>query len=397
VTVVREVASGLDRGLRSAQPARLPRLARLATFVAIAATPLTSLILPGIGLWYEPSALRTALGAVGIGAVAVTQTGALYAAVTPWLAEPARRRLLAGFGAAAVLSVPLVAPVGAGEWATWAWLGGPIAGTMPMLLPRRAAAAAVLACFAVAVGAAWWNGGSPGYYAVTTLWVGLSVAAMTGLPVWLWGVLLQVQQGRAAQARLAATEERLRFARDVHDLLGHHLSVIALKAELAARLATRDPERAGEHAAEAQRLAAAALAQTRAAVHGYRAVDLADQLGAVAQVLRSSGVRCTVTGQPGEVPPEIASELAAVLREAGTNLLRHSRASWCTIEITREEGEVRMTVANDGADGDTGPDRYSHGLRGLAERLAGVGGALRTDREDGVFTLQASVPGSAAP
>lgn len=384
--VAYEVASGPDRGLR---------LARLATFVAMASAPLTSLILPGVGLWHEPSALWTGLGALGIGAVAATQAGALYAVVTPWLSEPTRRRLRASFAVASVLSVPLVAPVGAGEWATWAWLGGSIAGTVPMLLRRRAAVLAVLACFAVTVGAAGWTGGSPAYDAVTTLWIGLAVALTTGLPVGLWNLLVQVQRGRTAQARLAATEERLRFARDVHDLLGHHLSVIALKAELAARLAVREPERAAAEAAQAQRLAAAALAETRAAVHGYRAVDLADQLGAVAQVLRSSGVRCTVTGPSGEVPADAASQLAAVLREASTNLLRHSRASWCTIEITRDGGEVRMTVANDGAR-EAGPDRHSYGLRGLSERLGEVGGAVRTRRDDGVFTLEASVPVAAS-
>lgn len=389
---------GPDRGPgpdRRPEPDRRLRLARLGTLAAIAAAPLSSLILPGVGLWYEPSAALTALGALGIGAVVLTQTAALYALVTPWLTGPTRRRWSVGFGVAAVLSVPLVGPVGADQWSTWAWLAGSIVGTVPVLVRRwTAMAGAAGVTLAVGIGVAGWTGGSPGYYAGTILWVGLAVVAMTGLPVWLWGLLTQVQQGREAQAELAATEERLRFARDVHDLLGHSLTVIALKAELAARLAATDPEHAAEQAAEAQRLAAAALAETRQAVHGYRAVDLAEQLGAVAQVLRSSGVRCTVT-QPaaGEVPAEVASQLAAVLREASTNLLRHSRASWCTIEITRDGSQVRMTVANDGADR-AGPDRHSYGLRGLAERLAGAGGTLRTRSADGVFTVEASIPGA---
>ncbi len=214
---------------------------------------------------------------------------------------------------------------------------------------------------------------------------------MSGLPVWLWDLLAQAQAGRAAQARLATTEERLWFAPDVHDLLGHNLSVIALKAELAACLAPVELERAAGEAAEVQRLAASALAELREAVHGYRAVDLREQLSAVAQVLRSSGVRCTVTQPPGELPSEIAIQLAPVLREASTNVLRHSRASWCTIEIVRQGSEVRMIVANDGATG-AGPDRYSFGLRGLADRLADVGGALHTWDENGVFTLEATVP-----
>ncbi|MGH3908001.1 MAG: sensor histidine kinase [Pseudonocardiaceae bacterium] len=319
------------------------------------------------------------------------QTGALYAVVTPWLTERSRRRLVTGFGAAAVLSVPLVGPVGADQWATWAWLGGSIVGSAPLLVRRWTAALATAATLAVAVGVAWWTGGSVVEYVLITVSIGLTVAAMSGLPAWLWDLLAQAQAGRAAQARLATTQERLRFARDVHDLLGHNLSVIALKAELAARLAPVDPERAAGEAAEVQRLAASALTEMREAVHGYRAVDLAEQLTAVAQVLRSSGVHCTVTQPTGELSSEVATQLAPVLREASTNVLRHSKAGWCTIEITRHGSEVRMIVANDGADG-AGPDRYSFGLRGLADRLADAGGTLHTRNENGVFTLEATVP-----
>ncbi len=331
------------------------------------------------------------LGALGIIAFVTAQTGALYAVVTPWLTERSRRRLVTGFGAAAVLSVPLVGPVGADQWATWAWLGGSIVGSAPLLVRRWTAALATAATLAVAVGVAWWTGGSVVEYVLITVSIGLTVAAMSGLPAWLWDLLAQAQAGRAAQARLATTQERLRFARDVHDLLGHNLSVIALKAELAARLAPVDPERAAGEAAEVQRLAASALTEMREAVHGYRAVDLAEQLTAVAQVLRSSGVHCTVTQPTGELSSEVATQLAPVLREASTNVLRHSKAGWCTIEITRHGSEVRMIVANDGADG-AGPDRYSFGLRGLADRLADAGGTLHTRNENGVFTLEATVP-----
>jgi signal transduction histidine kinase len=92
-----------------------------------------------------------------------------------------------------------------------------------------------------------------------------------------------------------------------------------------------------------------------------------------------------------DVPQPAATELAAVLREAGTNVLRHSRADWCRIRIDREGNVVTMTVVNDGAD-DRGPDEHSHGLRGLADRLATVGGELRVRRHDAVFTLEAAVP-----
>jgi two-component system, NarL family, sensor histidine kinase DesK len=126
-------------------------------------------------------------------------------------------------------------------------------------------------------------------------------------------------------------------------------------------------------------------------------VDLGAQLDAVGRVLRSSGVRCTVTGDPDGLAPEVATQLAFVLREATTNLLRHSRAGWCTIDIAHGDGEVRMTVTNDGADG-AAPDRFSSGLRGLADRLAGAGGTLRTRAGDGRFTVEATLPaGPAAP
>jgi two-component system sensor histidine kinase DesK len=367
------------------------RRARNATLAALGAALLTSLIMPGIGLLFERSVLWIVLGALGIVAFVTAQAGVLYAVVTPWLTEKSRRRLLAGFAAASVLSVPLVAPVGADRWETWAWLGGSIVGSAPLLVRRWAAALATVATLVVAVGVAWWTGGSARDYALITLSVGLTVAAMSGLPAWLLDLLAQAQAGRAAQAQLAMTQERLRFARDVHDLLGHNLSVIALKAELAARLAPVDAERAAGEAAEVQRLAASALTDMREAVHGYRAVDLREQLTAVAQVLRSSGVRCTVTHATGELPPEASTQLASVLREASTNVLRHSKAGWCTSEITRHGNEVRMIVANDGA-ACSGPDRHSFGLRGLAERLADAGGALHTRNENGMFTLEATVP-----
>jgi two-component system sensor histidine kinase DesK len=370
------------------------RRARAATLVALAATAMSSLGLPAVGLLFESRPLWIVLGIVGIVGFATAQAGAVYAAVTPWLADATRRRLLASYAGAALLSVPLVAPVGAGEWETWAWIGGSIAGTAPLLLDRRRAAAAIAATALAVCSIAWWSDGSLSAYVLIAASVALTVAAMCTLPAWLLGLLAEAQAGRAAQARLAAAQERLRFARDVHDVLGHNLTVIALKGELGARLAHSDADRAAQEAADVRRLATTALAEVRQALRGYRVVDLQDQIDAIEQVMRSCGVRCTVTGPTEELPAEIATVLAAVLREASTNILRHSRARWCTIDVTRDGNEVRLRVTNDGADG-AGPDRASSGLRGLAERLADVGGTLRTREQDGVFTLEAAI-GTAA-
>lgn len=377
-----------------ADDARLRR-ARAAVLGSLAVSVASAAIWPAIVVQRdEPRPLWQVLGGAGILAVAVTQAAALYACATPGLAARTRRRFVVAFLVAAAASVPLVAPVGRGgegSWEPWAWLGAAVVGSVPLLV--RAAPAAVTAAAATGVsavlGAA--TGGSALTAAVITAGIGVSLLAVHGLPVVLWRLVLEARDGREAQARLAITEERLRFASDVHDLLGHHLSVIALKAELAERLATADPERAAREAGEVRELASSALAEMREVVHGYRSVDLAAQLDAVARVLGSSGVRCTVDGDPGPLPGPVATGLAAAVREAGTNVLRHSRARWCRIELVRTGEEVRLTVVNDGA-GDARPDAHSSGLQGLSERLARSGGRLRTTVADGVFTLDAVLP-----
>lgn len=366
------------------------RRARAVTLSTVGSGVLSTLLLAAVGLWREEDPRWTVAGAVGVVLFVAAQGGALYGAITPWLAESTRRRLLAAFVVATVLSVPLVGPVGGPDWATWAFLGASVIGSVSLLRHWRVAGPVVLLTVATAAGVAAWTGAPVRGQVTILLVVGLSMAAWNALQLWLWGLLVQAQQGRAAQGRLAATEERLRFARDVHDLLGHSLSVIALKAELASRLAATDAARASREAAEVQRLAASALGELREVVHSYRAVNLGDQITAVEQVLRSSGIRCAVALPPHEAPPEIARQLVAVLREATTNVLRHSQATWCTIEISQDEAEVRMAMTNDGATG-AAPDRHSFGLRGLAERLAEAGGTLRTRLDDDMFRLDVTL------
>ncbi|MFI7079114.1 sensor histidine kinase [Micromonospora sp. NPDC049903] len=376
---------------------RTLRRARTATRVSLASGMVATLFLPAIGPLREPDPWRVTSGVLAIVGFTLVLAAAVGAAVTTGGSARQRRRLRIGYAAVAVLGVPLAAPVAVGDWPTWAWLGAATVGGVPLLAPLRAALPATVLAMVVAGAVAGVTGASIGQALLVVGTAGPGVALVNGFQVWFWGLLVQAERGRAAQARLAAAQERLRFAADVHDLLGHHLTVIALKAELAARLADADPSRAAREAGEAQRLAATALTELRRTVHGYRRVDLGEQVSAVAQVLRSSGVRCTVVPPAGELPPEAATQLAAVLREAGTNVLRHSRAGWCRIEISQREDEVRMTVTNDGAT-ETGTgtaDRHSHGLRGLSERLAGAGGRLRVDRADGVFTVEATVPATA--
>lgn len=380
----------MSHNIAQVDNARL-RQARIVTLASLGMAVVSSVTLPGIGLLMEDRPLWIVLGGLGLLFFSVAQAGALYATMTPWLTEKARRRLLVWFAVASVVSVPLLAPVAIPRWDTWAWVAGSIGGSLPFLRVRRAPAIVVaVTTLAVNAAVAWWAGESVLGYTWRAASLALTVAVMSFVHIWLWDLLRQAEEGRAAQARLAATEERLRFARDVHDVLGHDLSIITLKAELAARLAPADAVAAAREAGEVQQLAAEALTKMRTAVNGYRVVDLRDQLTAIAEVLRSSGVRCTVTQPEDDLPPDVAARLTPVLREASTNMLRHSQASWCTIDVTRDGEGVRMTVANDGA-GDAEADRYSSGLTGLADRLAEGGGKLRTRQEDGVFTLQATV------
>lgn len=264
-----EPASELEQ--RGAEQ-RLQR-ARFVTLASLAITAWTSLIMPGAGLFRESRPLWIWLGGLGILLFAAGQSGALYAAVTPWLPKRTRRRLIVAFGAATVASVGLAGPLSGGRWATWAWLAASVIGTAPLLVRRRWLAVVLAATLAVTVGVASWTGGSIPGHLIIAAGVGSGVAAFNGLQVWFWDLLVQAEQGRAAEARLAATEERLRFARDVHDLLGRDLSVIALKAELAARLAPVDAVRAGQEASAVRRLAAEALTEWRDVVRGYGVVD----------------------------------------------------------------------------------------------------------------------------
>jgi len=208
---------------------------------------------------------------------------------------------------------------------------------------------------------------------------------------WLWEVMQEAHAAREAQARLAVTEERLRFARDLHDLLGHSLSLIAVKSELAIRMAEADPARAKAEMADVRQAARDALREVRAAVRGYRQVELDAEVAGVRAVLEAAGVRCSVPRHLDGLPPQVGTVLAWVVREGATNVLKHSDARRCDITLSRADDAVVLEMINDGArpaSGDSGT-----GLTGLTERLATVGGTLTAEHiEAGRFLLRATVP-----
>ncbi|KMS86917.1 MULTISPECIES: sensor histidine kinase [Streptomyces] len=214
---------------------------------------------------------------------------------------------------------------------------------------------------------------------------------------WTLAVLWEAERAREAEARLAVAEERLRFGRDLHDVLGRNLSVISLKSELAVQLARRGRPEAVEQMIEVQRIAQESQREVRAVVRGYREADLGVELAGAQGVLTAAGIDCEVRAEPGGLPAEVQSALGWVVREATTNVLRHGDAGRCAVGLSVREGRAVLTVENDGAvaaDGGGGS-----GLAGLRERLAAVGGTLEAgfagaDRDR--FRLVAEVPLSTA-
>ncbi|MGE8279216.1 MAG: sensor histidine kinase [Stenotrophomonas sp.] len=192
--------------------------------------------------------------------------------------------------------------------------------------------------------------------------------------------------------RLAATAERERIGRDLHDLLGHTLSLITLKMELSRKLFERDPTRAQRELAEAEQIARDALAQVRSAVTGFRAADLAAELASAHLLLESSRVNLRYAPPP-PMPAWIEAGLSMVLREAATNIARHAQANEALIVIDSSADAVVMEVVDDGRGGVAA---NGNGLAGMRERVLALGGELQIDSPKGQGTrVKIRVPVSA--
>jgi two-component system sensor histidine kinase DesK len=209
-----------------------------------------------------------------------------------------------------------------------------------------------------------------------------------------WQVAARLDHARRLAGELAVADERLRFAADLHDIQGHHLQVIALKSELAARLAEADPTRAAEQMREVQQLAGDALRETRGLVQGYRRTTLSAEIANASKVLTAAGVavRADVDAQlAASLPPGPRSLLGLVVREATTNLLRHSRATRAAFVLTPDDAGARLVIDNDGARPPGGGSGDGTGLTSLAERLDAVGGHLSWTSDDDRFVVTATV------
>ena len=308
--------------------------------------------------------------------------------------------VLAGSAGAAVLGGILLPLGDDGVWSVAP--ATMVAVVATFLSPRRrgvllAAAGAAAAVVGGIAALASGSEGADGWLRAVLLppaLLAITAATLLGL-LWGWEVAARLERARRLSAELAVTDERLRFAADLHDIQGHHLQVIALKSELAARLAASDPVRAAVEMQQVQRLATEALRDTRAVVQGYRRTALHEEIANATRVLAAADIDARMQIDPAADADRLSETsrhlLGLVMREATTNVLRHSRARRAEVDYRVDAGLARLQVRNDGAIDQPGASPGS-GLRTLAERLTAAGGRLTWERDGDRFLVAASLP-----
>ena len=280
-----------------------------------------------------------------------------------------------------------------------AWLGlffytcGYVGGSLPVRWTILTAI--VIALLATAIG---WFTGIGWLNLVQTIVFIPAIIIITRVVMWSITTSWALDTARKEIARLAVETERLRIARDLHDLLGHNLSLIALKSELAKRLVNVAPERAIVEISEVENVARTTLQEVREAVTAFRQPTLKSELSAAQEILAAAGIAYHFVGDDSMIdalPTAIEAVLSWTVREGVTNVIRHSRAHQCTIHVTRNAKEIGIEVIDDGV-GFTSvnsSDNEGNGLRGLTERVETLGGQCKTfPREGGGFLLVVSVP-----
>ncbi len=276
--------------------------------------------------------------------------------------------------------------------AAWGGMGGFVAGSTLLIVDAPLSWILFALCplaagaLAVAMGFAMLD--------IACLTVG---TAMTGLMIYgllcLAELLSETHRHQGERAHLAVSRERLRFSRDLHDLLGYSLASITLKSELAYRL-VKDNDRAREELGEVLDISRQALSDVRTVAYSYRELSLSEEVAAVRRVLATAGIDADLQVEEGRWGCEIETALATVLREGVTNLLRHAEPSRCSIRLREEDRHVRLTLSNDGVR-ESGPRVLvgGRGLDNLADRMRRLGGALTAEVDaQGRFHVIASCP-----
>jgi two-component system sensor histidine kinase DesK len=245
---------------------------------------------------------------------------------------------------------------------------------------------------AIAVGLESWSLGA----AVLVGFAAFAGGAGNFLVQYYVALARELDRTRERLAVAAVAEERLRFSRDLHDLLGHSLSIIAVKSEAARRLMTPDPDAAAVHISEVEAIAREALGEVRSVVAGARSRGLVEEAANARRALEDAGVATTVTVSDLALPVTVDATLAWVVREGATNVLRHSAARSCTIEVALVERGVRVEVSDDGPGrsgaGDAASVSSGSGLQGLRERVEAAGGEFTVESSASRFRIAAVVP-----
>jgi two-component system, NarL family, sensor histidine kinase DesK len=314
----------------------------------------------------------------------------LYVALLPpgpWLERRGRRAHAVGLGILATIAAALLI---AGAPASFAALFVYVAAASGLLLrPRNAVFVTLLTGAGVGI-VAIASGASRSGVGVTVLTI-VSIGALMAAFGRQVRANQQLREARGELARLAVADERLRIARDLHDLLGHTLSVIALKSELAQKLVERDPARAASELGDIQAVTRQALGEVREAVHAYRQLALGEALSGARAALAAAGIECRLDEESVSLPPDVEAVLAWAVREGTTNVVRHSRARSCAIRVLASADSAAVEVEDDGEGGTAGT--AGSGLAGLAERAARVRGSLEAGaRPEGGFRLRLTVP-----
>ncbi|MDT7799986.1 MAG: two-component system, NarL family, sensor histidine kinase DesK [Actinomycetota bacterium] len=279
----------------------------------------------------------------------------------------------------------------------WAVAGGFLAGGV-LLVARPARSVPAVVFVSLAAGVLVALSERPAVAALDGL-TAAAVTAVAGAALFGSATAARLAAERESEVRelkrRAVVEERKRFSRDMHDLLGLSLSAITLKGELVDRLVLTRPAAAKEELAELLVMSRRALADVRAVAAGYRELSLDDECRAVVDVLTAAGVRVTsARAGTGDLPPQVASTLAAVLREGVTNVVRHSSATWCAFSVSTSDGTAWLEIVNDGVGAFAGrPAGSGSGLVNLSRRVEALGGRFTAEAEpDGTHRLVAEIP-----
>jgi two-component system sensor histidine kinase DesK len=308
------------------------------------------------------------------------------------LDPPGWQRSLQGVALGVQAVLTFVIPIFGGV--AWLALGAYLLGSLGIVLRPRLAAPLIAVATAGVIVLMFQEQLSATEIVLLTLQNVITGLCIAG-GVRVGGLAVELFAARDESAALAVDNERLRFARDLHDVLGHSLSAIALKSELTARLLRVKPDAAESELDTIRDIAAKSLTDVRAVAKGYRSLNLTREAASLTSVLRSAGVHVADFAVPEDLPPQVADALAWTLREGVTNILRHANATRVELDCRRDATEVALTLSNNGV-GLTKRKTDAvggNGIAGLSERVDAVGGRLGTEspRTDW-FALTVRIP-----